>query len=183
MAIRKYLKYNKAKKRAFYLAIPFIALIALLPEAMAHCPLCTAATVLGVGITRSFGLDDSIVGIFAGALIISSALWANNLIKKLDTLGNSYLRLGSITLATFVLTSLGFYYAGIFGPANTYRIFGIEKILFGTFSGMAVSLSAYFASAQLKKNNRGKTLFNYQTMALTFAGLIINAFIFWVVFR
>ena len=39
-----------------------------MPSIMAHCPLCTAATIVGVGVTRSLGWDDSIVGVFVGTV-------------------------------------------------------------------------------------------------------------------
>src|SRR3989344_2574827 len=109
--------------------IPLLSLIAIIPSVMAHCPLCTAATVVGVGVTRSLGWDDSIVGVFVGAMIVSSALWINNILKKKNIGGNNLLRVSSITLATLILTILTFYYAGLFGPGNTFRIFGMEKIL------------------------------------------------------
>ena len=165
------------------LLIPLLSLIVIMPSVMAHCPLCTAATIVGVGVTRSLGWDDSIVGVFVGAMIISSALWVNNILKRKKIGGNAFLRVGSITIATFVLTILSFYYAGIFGPANTYRIFGIEKIIFGSISGAIVSFAAFFASNEMKKRNEGKVFFNYQTMALTFGALILNALIFWMVFQ
>ncbi len=165
------------------LLIPLLSLIAILPGVMAHCPLCTAATIIGVGVTRSLGWDDSIVGVFVGAMIVSSALWVNNIFKKRNIGGNAFLRIGSITLATFVLTVLSFYFAGLFGPANTYRIFGMEKIIFGSLSGAVVSFATFFASNEIKKRNEGRTLFNYQTMALTFGALILNALLFWGIFR
>jgi len=129
------------------------------------------------------GWDDSIVGIFVGAMIVSSALWLNNILKKRSIGGNAFLRISSITVATFVLTILSFYFAGIFGPANTYRIFGMEKIIFGSISGAVVSFAAFFTSNEIKKRNEGKTLFNYQSMTLTFGALILNALIFWMVFK
>jgi len=165
------------------LIIPLLGIIAIIPNVMAHCPLCTAATIVGVGVTRSLGWDDSIVGIFVGAMIVSSALWLNNILKKRSIGGNAFLRISSITVATFVLTILSFYFAGIFGPANTYRIFGMEKIIFGSISGAVVSFAAFFTSNEIKKRNEGKTLFNYQSMTLTFGALILNALIFWMVFK
>ena len=164
------------------LLIPLLSLIAIMPTIMAHCPLCTGATIVGVGITRSLGWDDSIVGVFVGAMIVSSALWANNLLKKKNIGGSAILRLVSITIATFVLTFLTFYYAGLFGLGNTYRIFGIEKIVFGTLSGSVVSIAAFGISNNIKKNNNGKTKFSYQTMVLTFTSLILNALLFWLIF-
>src|SRR3989338_1165652 len=162
--------------------ISFLSLIVVLPSVMAHCPLCTAATIVGVGVTRSLGWDDSIVGVFVGAMIVSSALWVNNIFKKRNIGGNVFLRISSITVATFVLTILSFYYAGLFGPANTYRIFGMEKIIFGTISGAVVSFVAFFTSNEVKRRNDGKVLFDYQTIALTFGVLMLNALLFWGIF-
>ncbi len=178
----------KKSKHAYFkllglLLIPLLSIIAIMPAVMAHCPLCTAATIIGVGVTRSLGWDDSIVGIFVGAMIVSSALWVNNIFKKRNTGGNAFLRIGSITVATFALTILSFYFAGLFGPANTYRIFGMEKIIFGSISGAVISFAAFFTSNEVKRRNEGKVLFSYQTMALTFGALILNALLFWVVFK
>lgn len=180
---RKNHSYTYTYKMAGLLILFLLSLIVIMPSIMAHCPLCTAATIVGVGVTRSLGWDDSIVGVFVGAMIVSSALWLNNVLKKRNIGGNAFLRIGSITIATFVLTILSFYYAGIFGPANTYRIFGMEKIIFGTISGSIVSFVAFFASNEIKRRNEGRVLFNYQTMILTFGALILNALIFWGVFR
>ena len=179
----KKIRNSRAYKTAGLLLIPLLSLIAIIPGVMAHCPLCTAATVAGVGITRSLGWDDSIVGVFVGAMIVSSALWLNNVLKKRNIGGNAFLRAGSITLSTLVLTILGFYYAGILGPANNYRIFGMEKIIFGAISGAIVSFAAFFASNEIKRRNEGRVLFNYQTMVLTFGALIFNALIFWKVIK
>ena len=163
--------------------IPLLSLIVILPGVMAMCPLCTAGTIIGVGVTRSLGWDDSIVGLFVGAMIVSTALWINNIMKKRNIGGNAFLRIGSITVATFVLTVLSFYYTGIFGPANTYRTFGMEKIIFGSISGAVVSFATFFASNEIKRRNGERVLFHYQSMVLTFGALILNALLFWVVFR
>ena len=182
MKIQEKIKGNKYKILAL-LIIPLLSLIIITPSVTAHCPLCTAATIVGVGVTRSIGLDDSIVGIFVGAMIISSALWINKILKKKNIGGNDFLRITSLILATTVLTYISFYFAGLFGPANTYRIFGIEKITFGAISGGFVSLGTFFISNKIKNRNNGRTLFNYQTMVLTLGTLILNGLIFWLIFK
>jgi hypothetical protein len=174
---------NHTYKALGILLISFIATVIIIPTVMAHCPLCTGATIIGVGITRSLGWDDSVVGVFVGAMIVSSALWVNNILKKKNIGGSPFLRISSITLATFVLTILSFYFAGIFGLANTYRIFGMEKIIFGTISGAVVTFGAFFASNEIKRRNKGVARFKFQTMILTFGALILNALIFWAVFK
>ncbi len=179
---------NKARK-SFNKGVIGILLLSILtlflsmPRVMAHCPLCTAATIIGVGVTRSFGWDDAIVGIFVGAMVVSSALWVNNILKKKGVGGNGLLRISSLTVASFVLTILTFYLAGLFGLANTYRIFGMEKILFGTLSGGVVTFAAFFASNVIKSRNNGMPAFSYQTMIITFAAILVNAALFWVVFQ
>lgn len=180
---KKVKKNSRKCKILILLLIPLLSIITIIPSVMAHCPLCTAATIFGVGITRSLGWDDSIVGVFVGAVIASSALWVNNILKRRNIGGNAFLRIGSITIATFVLTVLSFYFAGLFGPANTYRIFGMEKIIFGTISGTIVSFATFFASNEIKRRNKGKVLFNYQTMSITFGALILNSFLFWGIFQ
>ena len=180
---KKIKRNSRTYKILALLLIPLLSIIMIIPSVLAHCPLCTAATIVGVGVTRSLGWDDSIVGLFVGAMIVSSALWMNNILKKRNIGGNAFLRIGSLTLATFVLTILSFYFAGIFGPANTYRIFGMEKIIFGTISGSIVSFATFFISNEIKKKNNGKILFSYQTMVLTFGALILNTLIFWMVFQ
>jgi hypothetical protein len=180
---KKIKRNSNTRKLLGLLLIPLLSVIVIIPGVMAHCPLCTAATIVGVGVTRSLGWDDSIVGVFVGAMIVSSALWVNNVLKKRNIGGNAFLRISSITVATFVLTVLSFYYAGIFGPANNYRIFGMEKVIFGTIAGTVVSFASFFASNEIKRRNNGKVLFNYQTMVLTFGALILNALLFWMVFQ
>ena len=138
---------------------------------------------MGVGVTRAWGLDDALVGIFVGGMIASSALWLNNVLTKKGLKGNNYLKSISLIVAVFVLTLWTFSLAGLFGPANVYRIFGIERITLGAISGTIVSFAAFFASNEIKKVNRGKVLFNYQTMILTFGALILNVLLFWVVFK
>ncbi len=170
--------YNKKLKLGFIGFAVFIFLFALLPIVNAHCPLCTGATIVGVGITRSLGWDDTIVGVFLGGMIISSALWVNNILAKRNVGGNGLLRITSLIALSFVLTLLGLYYAGLFGLGNPYRIFGMEKIVFGSLSGSIMSLSAFWFSSYLKNKNYGKVFFNYQTLVLTLVSLILNIAIF-----
>lgn len=176
---------KKGNSKAHVLRIMLIALlgilpfIILLPGVMAHCPLCTGATIIGVGITRSLGFDDSIVGVFVGGMIISTALWADKILKKRNLgKGNDKLRLLSLIILTSILTLLTFYYAGLFGRGNEFRIFGIESILVGSFSGGILSMAAFYFSNHLKNKNGGKVLFNYQTMIISLTVLIANAGLF-----
>src|SRR3989344_4847615 len=120
------------------------------------------------------------IGVFVGGMIISTALRFNNVLKKrnIGTKGNEKLRLLSLIILTSILTLVTFYYAGLFGRGNEFRIFGIESILVGSFSGGILSLGAFYYSNYLKNKNGGKVLFNYQTMIISLIALIVNAGLF-----
>ncbi len=154
-----------------------------IPFASAHCPLCTGATIIGVGITRAWGLDDSVIGVFVGGMIASSALWIDNVLQKRGAKGNRVIRMSALLIITLILTLVSFYYAGIVGRANQYRTWGVESILIGTFSGIAITFFTLGLSGFMKKKNEGKVWFSYQTMILTLGGLVLNALAFWIVFR
>ena len=111
-------------------------------------------------------------------MIISTALWFNNILKKKNFGGNEKLRLFSLIILTSILTLVTFYYAGLFGRGNSFRIFGIESILVGSFSGGVLSLGAFYFSNNLKNKNGGKVLFSYQTMIISLIALVINAGLF-----
>ena len=172
---------NKTNSLAGRLAKLGLAVLAV-PLASAHCPLCTGAAIAGVGITRAWGLDDSLLGVFIGGMIISSALWVNKILEKRGAKGNAMLRKTSLVLASAILTFITLYMAGLMGFDNANRIFGIDRLIFGSFSGMAISLGAGALSTYIKNKNNGKVKFNYQTMTFVITSLLLNAVLFYMIF-
>ena len=179
---RKIKRTSQAKKPLVLIAALIFFIISIAPSVMAHCPLCTGATIVGVSVTRSLGFDDSTVGVFVGGMIISTTLWADKILSKRGVNGNGALRLTSLIVLTTVLTLVTFYYAGLFGRGNSFRIFGIESILVGSLSGGIFSLGAFYYSNYLKNKNGGRPMFSYQTMIISLAALIANAAAFALVF-
>ena len=94
------------------LLILFGVLLAI-PKVFAVCPVCTVAVGAGVGVSRVIGIDDTITGIWIGALIVSSALWVISWIDK----KNIKVRFRSLlVLASFYLVFvLPFYLWGFIG--------------------------------------------------------------------
>lgn len=172
------------------LTLGSISLILLIPEVLAHCPLCTAAAGAGIGIARFYGLDDAIIGLFLGAFIVSMGLWFNNwLKKKINIPFQTFL----IIFASFLLTAIPLYLAGIM--TNFYivksapqvsmlglHIFGIDKLLFGTIVGILAVWSSFSTSDYIKKK-RGKVLWNYQGLSFMLIALIILTEIFFILTR
>ncbi len=139
------------------------AITGLFAYAKAHCPLCTAAVGSGVAITRFYGIDDSVVGVWIGAFIVSTALWAATKIKK------EYVPFQNYVLVTvaFLLTVFPFYYGGLIGDLR-YTIFGIDKLLLGMITGTLVTIVAFHIGDMIKKR-----VIPFQKIAITLGSLVI----------
>ena len=142
--------------------------------AYAHCPLCTAAVGTGLLVTRLYGVDDTVVGVWIGAFIVSTALWFGRLIER------RYRRLPlhdfTLIASGLALTLLPFYFTGLITPEN--RLFGVNKLLLGMLVGCFIAYSGIFISGKIKEK-KGRVLFPFQTIAITLASLILVSFVFW----
>ena len=155
-----------------------VFLVALLgpgqQAAFAHCPLCTAAVGTGLLVTRLYGVDDTVVGVWIGAFVVSTALWFGKLIER------KYRRLPLhdliLIISGLALTVVPLYYAGLMGMES--RLWGVNKLLLGILVGCLVAYSGISVSGKIKER-RGKILFPFQTIAITLASLILVSFVFW----
>lgn len=144
--------------------------------AYAHCPLCTAAVGAGVAVTRFYGVDDAIVGLFIGGFAISSALWFNRLLKK------KYIPYQEIviSLLSVGLTIAGFYIGGL--TSNIYQtIFGVDRLLFGVLAGGLITYIGLYLNHAVKKLNSDKILFPFQSIAFILILLSFTSILFFLV--
>ncbi len=71
------------KTRKIFLLVGIsMVLLASIPTAYAHCPLCTTAVGVGVAVARFYGVSDLATGAWVGAFITSTALWFSKIIRK-----------------------------------------------------------------------------------------------------
>lgn len=164
--------------------------ILITPFASAHCPLCTAGAIAGIGVARSLGVSDSIVGLFLGAFIVSTALWFNRWLKKKKI--NYKFQGIALIILSFLLLVVPLYFAGVITNFNMVRlmpqhhamlglgILGIDKLLTGTILGTLAVLGSFSLSDKIKKI-KGKVLWPYQGISFMFITLAILSFIFWLV--
>lgn len=145
--------------------------------AKAICPLCVVAIGAGLGLSRWLGVDDVVSSIWIGALLVALILWTLVEMDKkkwrfpLDTV--------IISLAYYLLTFVPLYYAGIVGhPLN--KIFGIDKIVFGTAVGTVFFLLSHWLHLYLKKKNNGKSFFPYQKVVLPVTILLLTSLAFYL---
>ncbi len=136
--------------------------------AHAHCPLCTAAVGSGVAITRFYGIDDSVVGVWIGAFIVSTTLWAATKIKKEYVPFQNYV----LVAVAFLITVFPFYYVGLIGDLR-YTIFGIDKLLLGMLTGSVVTLVSFHIGNMIKKR-----VIPFQKIVITLGSLAIVSGLF-----
>lgn len=166
---------KKNKIRGVFILVVFLSfIVSLVPSVLAHCPLCTAATGAAVVATREAGLNDAIVGVFVGGLIISTGLWFNNILKK--RVKPLPLQGVMMVLISFILTIITLKTAGLLNGLE--KLFGLNSLVVGSIAGTLLSIVAFSLSNQIKKKS-GKTLFPFQTIVLTLVMLVIAAFIFY----
>ena len=150
---------------------------------LAVCPICTIAVAGGLGLSRYFGIDDSILGVWVGGLMISLTLWTIdwldkknfNLLKRLDK--------KTITILSFLFWILLTYpplcWANIIGhPFNT--ILGIDKLVFGSLIGVPSFILGVLIDKKIRKI-RGKQLFQFQRVVFPIIVLTIFSLVlyFW----
>lgn len=141
----------------------------------AVCPLCVVVVGAGLGFSEWIGIDDVVASIWIGALLVSITMWTLIEMKKhnwrflYDTV--------VVPLVYYLLTLVPLYYSGIIGhPLN--KIFGIDKIVFGTVIGTVVFLLSNWLHQYLKQRNNGKSLFSYQKVVIPVVILLLISMIF-----
>jgi len=184
------------KQISAFIVLILMAGITAIPLASAHCPLCTTGAAIGVGFARAYGVDDSIVGLFLGALIASTALWFNKWLKKKVNFPMQEL---ALVVASFLLLVIPFYYAGLITNIDMVKSmpthhgmtgfgilgladFGVDKLLFGTIIGTLAIWGIFNLSDYVKKKN-GKVIWPYQGLSFMVVALALLTLIFWVMTR
>ena len=166
-----------------------VVTISLIPFISAHCPLCTAGAAGGVAVARYFGVHDSLVGLFLGAFIISTALWFNKwLLKK----GKNFpLQESILVVASFLLLAVPLYTGGVITDFAMVKsmpehhsilgmgIYGIDALLFGMIVGSVVIWGVFGFSDYIKRK-RGEVLWPYQGLSFMFIALSVLSLIFWL---
>lgn len=132
------------KIRYLVALIPFS--LTLFPKvALAHCPLCVAATGGLALLAASLGLSSAIVGVVSGAFALAMGLWFARLIKTKRVPGQDWLVALFVYLTTVLpLIPLAREYKPLFVPfVGEYgTTYAVNLYLLGAFIGGAIILVA-----------------------------------------
>jgi len=148
----------------------------LLTPVQAVCPICTIAVGVGLGLSRYLGVDDTISGLWIGAITVSVSLWTINWLNKKNW------RFKGRKILTFVvwyaLIVLPLFFTNIVGhPLN--KIWGIDKLLLGIIFGSIIFATNALWYEYLKKKNNGKALFPFQKITMPVVSLALGSGIFY----
>jgi hypothetical protein len=158
------------KKIIFILSFIFYFIFFISPI-NAVCPVCTVAVGGGVLLSRYLGVDDLIIGVWVGGLLVSLGLWMSSYIKKILFRGQQWLMVALLWVSTY----FGFKEVGFIGHP-TCKIHGHDKMLSGMAFGTIAFMLGFGLDYLLRKLNKkepGKALFPYQKVVAPLFFLII----------
>ena len=146
------------------------------PAAHAVCPVCTV-TIGGVMIgARSLGINEVLIGIWAGGLALSIVFWAWNVMKKRDIHGLLFL-----LPPVFAAGLLSAIYMAMTMFYDTYCFWGINQYLLGVMIGIPTFIAATLWHLRIKKQNGGQSWFPLQKVVWPVGALAIMTAIFAVI--
>ncbi len=154
-----------------------LALVFAVPV-KAVCPICTVAVAGGLGISRWLGIDDSIMGVWIGGLILSSGFWMADWASKKSWQIPYPKFLANALMFLFVVPPL--YLGKIIGVAGN-TLWGIDKILLGTSVGMLLFYAGMKLDQYLRTTNEGKVYIYYQKVIAPVLFLTIGSVILFFV--
>jgi len=138
------------------------------------CPVCTVAVAAGIGILEKWGVNNIIIGIWLGALIVSSIAW---MIDWMNRKNIHFLFRKILIIISFYLIFIWPLYAwDIMGGVDNI-VLGMDKILFGVIIGTIVFIAAILSNIYLKKINNNEVLVYYQKILIPLIYLIIASVI------
>lgn len=143
-------------------------------SALAFCPVCTVAVGAGLGLAQWLGIDDSVSGLWIGALIVSMSIWTINWLngKNIKFKGRKIL----IFLAYYLVVIMPLYWKGMIGhPMN--RLCGMDKLLFGIILGTVLFSAGVIFHNYIRKRNENRSYFKGQKIVFGIAPLIIASII------
>lgn len=141
-------------------------------SAMANpaCAVCTIAVGASLEIARKLGVDDSVVGVWAGAFLVLLGYWT---IKWFDK-KNWHFKGRDLIILVVSVAMIGFMYLSkLTYHAEVIGIFYLDPFLFSTISGaITLVLSSDFYQ-WMKRKNGGHAHFPFEKVFVPVAALFL----------
>lgn len=160
-------------KRIIMPTLFVLAFFNMTSQAHAVCPICTIAVAGGLGISRWLGIDDAVTGVWIGGLVLSSAFWLSDFIKKKNWRVPHPDLFSIIIFYLLVIPPL--YWADYIGLSNNL-LWGIDKVLLGTIIGSVAFLVGMEIDKYLRKINKDKVFIYFQKVIMPVLMLTLISF-------
>lgn len=170
---------NKTFKKITY-AFSFLVLLFFTLPVEAFCPVCVVAVGAGLELSHYLGIDDTITGLWVGALLIGLSAWTIEWLgkKKINFRGKKTV----VYLTYYALTIIPLYYAGLIGQYG-HTFWGTDKLLLGIIFGSVVFFLGGMLNLRLKKQNGGKAYLPFQKVIIPVGLLLILSIIFYFLIK
>jgi len=154
-----------------------MALCLLSFEALANpaCAVCTVAVGASLEIARRMGVDDGVVGVWAGAFLVILGYWTINWFDKKNW---HFKYRDALILITSVLMILFVYISEITYTPKAILIFWIDPFLFATICGALVLHYSSEFYQWMKKKNGGHAHFPFEKVVIPVVFLLLTAKLF-----
>ncbi len=154
-------------------------LLALMPSALAHCPLCTMGAAAAAGGAMYLGVNTIVVGLFIGAFAVSTGWWISRALKKEYFSGQKWALIVLSFLLTIIpimplipgITPLYISMMGDYGSLLN-RTYLLNNFLLGSVVGGTIVSSTPWMSGKITAIRKGKML-PFQGVILTLALLVV----------
>lgn len=133
--------------KSFLLIMVMAAALPVKALANPACAVCTVAIGASLSVARKMGVEDSIVGLWAGALLTLLGYWSIMFFDK----RNWHFRGRDFLLLLLSVGMIGFIYVAEvdYTPVVIWKIFYMDTILFSSLLGMLI----YIGSQKLYQRN------------------------------
>lgn len=171
-----------------YFPLSLLSLLLFIPKATFAfvplvCDLCTIGVIAGLGISRYFGIDDSVTWVWIGAILVVLITMTCAYLEKKKI--NYRFRNTSVALLYIVFTYISFYYMWVIGMyGNTlWKINSIflDKILVSSVVGWLTLTGLSLWYQAMKRKNDGHAYFPFQKVVMPIAGLTLMSIIFYFI--
>lgn len=171
-----------------------LALLAIPAKSFAFvpliCDLCTVGVVAGLAVSRYLGVDDSVVGVWVGAVVVALIAMTNAYLEKKNI--RFKFRDTVIALSYVGFTGASLFWAGVVGlPRNVFKLpqalsdfvpaIVTDKILVSSVIGGLVLVGASKFYQFLKVKNGGKAHFPFEKVFIPLASLAATSIVFYFV--
>lgn len=157
--------------------ITFIYIYALPAYANPACAVCTVAVAASLEIARYFGVDDSVVGVWAGSLLALLGYW---LIVWFEKKNWRFYGRDFLLITTSVLMICFVYIKDMeYQPEPILYFFYMDPFLFSVIAGAAVLILSNNFYQWMKKKNGGHAHFPFEKVVVPVLSLTLLSIYFY----